>query len=393
MSALPAAIVLGVDTPIGLTVIRELGMHGVPVHAIGGERSIGGASRYASSFSVRSAGPLADWLPQVIRDSGAQCLFAISENDLLELAALPETIEGCRILTPRAGPLAKVLDKACTLDIARRVGIDTPRSWQPLGVDEEVSLPLPLIAKWADPLAVSEALKAHDLPLIKAERVEAEKIGEWFARHLPIGRWPLLQEFVPGHGLGQMLHMANGRATLRFQHRRLHEWPVAGGTSTFCESVALTEHAEQMALSEKLLAAIGWEGPAMVEYRHDPESGRFVLMEVNGRFWGSQPLAFHCGAHFAWEQFRTAFGLPAGQSRLIPRRARFLIPETRRLLHILRHGGGEGRLRALAGWLAAPFDPRLRHYVWNWRDPKPLFRDLANVVRKGLRRDRLSPRS
>jgi NAD(P)-dependent dehydrogenase (short-subunit alcohol dehydrogenase family) len=57
MSVLPRAIVLGVDTPIGLTVVRELGRHGVPVHAIGRKSgAIGGASRYCESFSIREAG-------------------------------------------------------------------------------------------------------------------------------------------------------------------------------------------------------------------------------------------------------------------------------------------------------------------------------------------------
>ena len=32
---MPTAIVLGVDTPIGLTVVRELGRHNVPVIAVG----------------------------------------------------------------------------------------------------------------------------------------------------------------------------------------------------------------------------------------------------------------------------------------------------------------------------------------------------------------------
>ena len=36
----------------------------------------------------------------------------------------------------------------------------------------------------------------------------------------------------------------------------------------------------------------------MVEYRHDPLSGQYWLMEVNGRFWGSLPLATAAGADF-----------------------------------------------------------------------------------------------
>src|SRR5690606_28748671 len=95
-------------------------------------------------------------------------------------------------------------------------------------------------------------------------------------------------------------------ATLCFQHERLHEWPPEGGVSTLCRSVPLERHQEQMAKSVALLVSLGWSGPAMVEYRYDPGRGRYVLMEINGRFWGSQPLAYHCGAHFAWEGYRRA---------------------------------------------------------------------------------------
>src|SRR3546814_15830595 len=69
-----------------------------------------------------------------------------------------------------------------------------------------------------------------------------------------------------GVGLGQMLHMEGARATLRFQHRRLHEWPPEGGVATLCRAEPMDRHATQMALSEKLLRALDWQGPALVEY-------------------------------------------------------------------------------------------------------------------------------
>ena len=41
------AIVLGIDTPIGMTVVRDLGMHGVPVYGIGrGPAALGMHSRF-----------------------------------------------------------------------------------------------------------------------------------------------------------------------------------------------------------------------------------------------------------------------------------------------------------------------------------------------------------
>lgn len=129
---LPEVMILGVDTAIGLTVMRELADYGVPVHAIGKNASaIGGASRWARRFSVRGLGKLAGWLPERLRNGEAGALFAISEDDLVELAQMPEQIGECRILTPRAEPLALVLDKRRTLEIAATVGIELPHSWQP----------------------------------------------------------------------------------------------------------------------------------------------------------------------------------------------------------------------------------------------------------------------
>src|SRR5215472_14619985 len=53
-ATLPPAILLGVDEPIGLTIIRELGEHGVPVHAVARSRDgIGLYSRWTTGRYVR----------------------------------------------------------------------------------------------------------------------------------------------------------------------------------------------------------------------------------------------------------------------------------------------------------------------------------------------------
>jgi protein-tyrosine-phosphatase len=36
----------------------------------------------------------------------------------------------------------------------------------------------------------------------------------------------------------------------------------------------------------------------MVEFKHDLDSGKWFLIEINGRFWGSLPLAVFCGINF-----------------------------------------------------------------------------------------------
>ena len=405
MTPLPPVILLGIDTPIGLSVVRELGGHGVPVHGIGrSAAAIGAHSRLIAGSSVREPGLLADWLPVLIRRTGAKALFAISEGDLIELAAMPAQIEGCRILTPRMGPLAIVLDKRETLARARGLGLSVPDSWQPRAGEDfgarAAALTYPVVVKWPDPMAVAVMLERQGLDLVKAEfaRDAAALLG-LLGRYDSLGVWPIVQGYCPGHGLGQMIHMEAGRATLCFQHRRLHEWPPEGGVSTLCMAEPIGHHQAQMAQSEALLAEIGWDGPAMVEYRHDPAMGRYWLMEINGRFWGSLPLARACGAHFAWESYRRQIlgeHDEAGPYRA-SLRARYMIPETRRLIRLLVQRGKIADpffrprpLADLAAWLLGFVDPRMRYYVFSPSDPGPFLADMGSALRKLLPRGRRS---
>ena len=403
--SLAPALVLGTDTPIGLSVIRELGGHGVPVHGIGKRGSIGAASRHCARFTMRPAGPMAEWLPGIVAQSGAAALFAISENDLIALAALPENIGACRILTPRAGPLGIVLDKRRTLAIAASLGIDTPASWQPAAGDDFVErarlFEYPVVVKWADPAHAAPTLAAHGLPLVKAEFArDPAGLVALLGRYAPTGAWPLVQHYCPGVGLGQMLFMEAGAPVLVFQHRRLREWPPEGGVSTDCAAEPLDRHRDQMARSAALLAAIGWQGLAMVEYRFDAARGRYWLMEVNGRFWGSLPLARASGAHFAWEAYRRAVlgardaAAPAPAASV---RARYLLPATRRLARVLFRRAAIADpnfvarpLADLVAYIAGFLDPRVHPYVMSLDDPGPMLRDAFTIARKALRWGRLA---
>ncbi len=388
-------LVLGADSPIGLTVVRELGARGVAVIAHGrSERALGRFSRYAREFLLDKR-PLADWLPGYAAEQRLGAVMAVSEGHLVELAALKGTL-ACKVLTPDAERLGLVLDKARTFEAARGLGIAVPADWQPRAGEHFAArmaeTAFPVAIKWADPNAVQGALADAGIAFEKVEYAQdTAGLTAILARYDEIGTWPLVQQYCPGHGLGQMLHMADGRATLRFQHRRLREFPPSGGVSSFCASVPLSEHAAQMAKSEALLAALGWQGPAMVEYRFDPATSTYWLMEINGRFWGSIPLAWHCGAHFAWETYRCGAlgerGMGEGPSR--QRRARYVIPDAMRTVMVLQDGSlplGH-RLTAITRFFLDFLDPRVRYYVWSLSDPEPLVGDLVGIVRRLWRRD------
>jgi hypothetical protein len=388
MTTLPPVILLGLDTAVGLVAMRELGRRGVPVIGVGYHaRAVGRGSRYLSDFMVRPDAPLAAWLPSLVSRYGAGAVLPLRDRDIVEVAAIGDRL-GARNLGAGAKAAAQVMDKALTLEAAAGCGIAVPRSWQPESPDDPPpDLGWPVVLKWADPLPVMPALEAAGLPDIKAEYCQdAAALRRALTRYRPVGRYPLVQEYVRGRGLGQTLYMENGKATLRFQHKRVHEWPPAGGVSSLCKAVPLSLHDEQMRLSESLLAAIGWDGYAMVEYRFDAAAGRYVLMEVNGHLWGSLALSSACGAEFAWEAYRRRVlgeteAAPPPRSGLY---ARDLIKETRRIARLFRPGARSDDpcfrptpWRDLCRYLAGFVDPRVRPYVFSWSDPLPAFRALG----------------
>ena len=66
-------------------------------------------------------------------------------------------------------------------------------------------------------------------------------------------------------------------------HRRLREYPVTGGPSALAESIYDPMLMEQ---GLKLLDNLQWHGVAMVEFKKDERTGRYVLMEINPKFCG-----------------------------------------------------------------------------------------------------------
>lgn len=398
MTTLPPAIVLGVDSPIGLTVVRELGEHGVAVHGIAtAKRGLGLHSRRLTRGYIREPDLVAQ-LNRIARDTGAPFLLTVSSGDALAMRAAADAgaLPGLRPLLPPLRQLELVGDKAATCRIAASLGIAVPATWEPATGSPPAAFPrdldYPCVLKWRDPERVSVRLAALGLPLLKTEYAyDAADLHAALGRYDALAEYPMVQSYARGTGLGQMFLMKDGRAPIRFQHRRVREWPPEGGTSTVCESLGNDDHRELMAKSEALLRAIGWEGPAMVEYRHDSATGRSVLMEVNGRFWGSLPLAHHAGARFALGAY---YALGLGRSPPVaaePRarlRCRYMIPETKRLLVVtLRpHAVADralafSRPREIASYLAGFLRPRGHYFIWKWSDPVPFIADTRVVLR------------
>lgn len=403
-SGLPPCIVLGLETQIGLSIVRELGRAGVPVIGVTHEPdAIGLASRYLWRQRVVKL-PRSPELIETIRALGEEfgpcCLITVSEANLSWLAMHRDDFGRVHPVVPPPEKMAVVLDKQLTLQAAREVGIAVPETVEFTSMREVRALAatfnFPAVLKWKDPNAIAKKLSAQGLELLKAEYIyTSEQFLIAAQRYALLGEWPIMQSYCPGRGLGQFFYMHQGQAIRRFQHLRIAEWPPEGGFSSVCDAVALSQHKGLQEQSISLLQHIGWEGVAMVEYRWDPVTDKSVLMEINGRYWGSYPLALHCNADFALISYfiESGLGLPDLQRLRSGIRGRMMSTEIKRLARIFFHSeliiDRTFKVRRWAECTRFLFDffrPGVRYYVWDRNDPQPYFADVKNLLRKLINR-------
>ena len=282
--------------------IRSLGRRGWEVTAADVRRwSAGSRSRYATHRlvypdPVTDTDAAVEAILEATRGRPVDLVIPITDEIGLPLAAARDRFGGeTHLALPEPAAMAVAHDKARTLELAGRLGVPVPPTVRIETADDAlaaaVELGWPVVIKPAasreqrddgtvDAFTVSYAA---DEPALRA-RVDALR-----------GRTAvLLQRWRPGEGHGVELLMHRGRPLAAFQHRRIREVPVTGGASSLRESVALDpvllDHAT------RLLAALDWTGLAMVEFRLTSEGPE--LMEINGRVWGSLPLAVRAGMDF-----------------------------------------------------------------------------------------------
>ncbi len=305
-------------------------------------------------------------------------------------------VDTCALALPDRDSYATTQDKLATIELARKEDVPVPRTTVVSTVEQAreaaESLGWPLVLKprassvrpGNDVVEHHEVTYAEDRASLDAEVARAE------------GRFEiLLQEYHRGEGHGVELLLHRGRPLAAFQHRRLHEVPITGGASSFRESVPLDSTLYEY--SKRLLAALEWTGLAMVEFKLGENGAR--LMEINGRIWGSLPLAVKSGIDFPVRMAELYLtgppenGRPPDTAYELGVRSRNLDLEVVWIASTLR--GRQGRRLVLvpprrAGVEAAMrlVYPRDGFDILAWDDPRPGVAEIAGIAAKLRRKAR-----
>ena len=198
--------------------------------------------------------------------------------------------------------MMRLNDKNETMKIASELDIRIPKTFNLKNITElqEISTTIeyPVVIKLRSATSSVGLSYAHC-----AEELILKYKGTIKKFNLIPSNYPILQEYIPGAGYGVSMLYNQGDIRAMFTHKRLREYPITGGPSSYRISV---RHPEMEHMAKRLLDHVGWHGVAMVEFKLDERNNKPVLLEVNPRFWGSVYQAIAAGVDFPYLLYEMA---------------------------------------------------------------------------------------
>jgi protein-tyrosine-phosphatase/predicted ATP-grasp superfamily ATP-dependent carboligase len=294
-------LVLGEDTRAFLTVVRSLGRAGLEVHVGWCSRTSAAlSSKYVNRFHRLPAyrADCDEWLAafnHLLQEQQFDLVVPCSDDTIL-----PLQMHRAALICP---------GRICLLpDDVYRTCASKDQTYL-LAQRLEIPLPAQVIASTLDDVRAAAARFGY--PLVLKPRSSSSTLNPSTRRVVRKVAGPgdleaqapamlaeeeiLVQQNVTGKGVGVEVLCKDGRVLAAFQHERVHE-PLQGAGSSYRKSVPL--HPGMLEATRRMMQELRYTGVAMAEYKYNPATGGWVLIEINARFWGSLPLAVAAGMDF-----------------------------------------------------------------------------------------------
>ena len=387
----------------GLAIVRSLGRAGLEVHLVQFESTpVTRSSRYVRQHydlghPLRQRADFCSQVLELVEQTQFDLVIPVSDTSLVPLMPFREQLaRRTKFAAPTDAGFAATNNKAATWRLALRCDVPVPPSvlvQQDADIQSALALDAyPLVLK---PIQSVTAERAKRNAVRLADSADAAQ--QWLPEMLAHGP-VLVQGFFAGRGVGVSVLGDHGKLVAAFQHRRVHE-PPRGGASSYRQSVPLDP-----ALLDgvrRMCEAMEWTGAAMFEFKQNEQSGQAVLIEINGRFWGSLPLAIYAGVDFPvllYDLLVRGNAVETFDYR-VPVFARYLPQEPYWLLANARAPAGRADvikrdLRSTLGELSNLLTFRETWDIESFTDPLPALRSWGGIVAElaGDLRDKLKTR-
>ena len=394
------AIILDGHVKSALAAARSLGEKGIEF-SVGAERKTAMAlhSRYTKQKFIYTS-PILDkecFVDELIKEAerlgDKPVVYAFSDATFLPLLRHRIRLERVATLVlGDSGDIETAFNKKKTLELAQKLNIPIPKTYMLDDLDEISALSKEMIypnivkpqhsVEWKD--------KKGYFGRVVFRHTPGDMVAYMGKLFTETGEMPLIQKHVQGAEYGVEYLCDKGKIRATCVHRRLRSLSPLGGASVVKETVPETELVKSMKkYAEKLVKELKWHGIIMVEFKIDDKKNEPVLMEINGRFWGSLPLAVFAGVDFPYLYFKLAEGTLTEDAPpyKVGVASRHFLGDVKHLLSVLfsrdpiRRSFFPTRKKALSDFFR---DDVVRYDVLQRNDLMPFFFEIIDVIARSL---------
>lgn len=342
-----------------------------------GRRSLAAASRATSARcevppAASGAAAFLDAVAVAAEQTSADVVFGCGDAEVLTLSLGRERLEPVVPYAPHESVI-RAFDKVLLAEAAAGAGFSVPYT-APATEAELLRLDSPVLVKPRSHAASRggrfEAALCSD----------ADAARERAAEITAAGGEPLLQERLSGPLVAYTaLADRQGRIVAALQQEAEAIWPPGSGVGVRARTVPV--EADLAAAAARLLADLRWFGIAELQFIR-PSGDAPVLIDLNGRFYGSLALAVAAGLNLPamWAALATGRDVSPAPNARIGIRYQWLEGDLRRARAERRNG----LVRDV--WDCLGYAVGARHSVWRASDPVPALRVGSRLARGAVRK-------
>lgn len=380
------AVILGANYYIGLSIIRCLGIHGIPTVAIDYSRkgTYGFHSKYCSETLIAPnmrkdpEGLLKFLVDYAKKQSEKPVLFPSADGYVEFMDKYASTLKKYYLFNQTEKRIhTKVADKNTLSSIAIEHNVLVPETAhaddENLKEKVEEAIKFPCLVKPTDSPAFVSTFRKKLFKVYNMEELE-EAIKKAKDANLEV----IVQRIIPGfddHMYTFDVYLnQDSKVTHWATCQKYRQWPINFGASVYTTQRFVPELYE---IGSKFLESIGYTGFAEIEFKKDAETGKYYLIEINTRTTNLNSLLYKVGVNMPYIAYRELTGDPV-EPYAVTNDTGMVFWYAYEDLFAVRGYLKTGQLN-LKDALKS-YGKRKAYAIWDVKDPKPAFAFLGNKV-------------
>lgn len=388
-------LVTGAETHQGIVVIRSLGRKGIGMLVTGDAKtSKGFYSRYATKHevvpsSISESEAFVDSVLELVRLNDIPYIYPVTESSMIALDLRRDKVDAVAgLIAPPSQLIRSALDKKKTLELARKVGIETSKTSYPNSSEEAVAI----AEEWGYPVVLKPRADVRSNGPdggfeFKAMFVKSTDQLRAVLKNIELRDFPMMQDFASGPQTCFHCFVEKGSdAHSFFQDDMVRMLPMWGGVGARRLSRPVDDQIREQ--SKDLFRLMNWEGCAQTQWKGPGKDGLYKFLEVTVRLPASVGSPVASGIDMPWLNYRyfTGQSVKPATSFVIGKHSRWFKGDT---VTVFRHLTGDmpesgdplpTRRSMFFSWLYDFIRPGLKNDVESFTDPMPGLVELKDLM-------------